>query len=182
MAFTLPWAALPAFLSAYAHAQLSNHTVDDGGADSFTGAMISYSNYTEWNFGPRCVACIAHLDPEKVHNHTWHDATYDGSEDIFSLPQNATFKFTGSALYVYGVISNTVDITGTSNTGISFFIDNESVGQFSHFSDGSNAYKYHVLLYANTSLPHKEHCFKLQNGHIGGSASLILLDYIIYSR
>ena len=86
----------------------------------------------------------------------------------------------GSALYIYGVISNVVGGL-TSGTNLSFFIDSEHVGQFSHSPDGSGFYKYHVLLYSNTSLQYKKHHFRLQNGHIGGPPSLILLDYIIYS-
>ena len=92
---SLFWIALPIFLPPCAHSRLSNYTVDDAGPDPVTGALISYTHDTTWNFGPVCPPCMAHLDPKKVFNMTWHDATYDDSQRSLSTPQNATFNFTG---------------------------------------------------------------------------------------
>ena len=88
----LQWAILASILLPQVFAKLVNVTVDDAGVDSSTNGMISY---TGWNFGPECHPCLAHLDGNKVHNHTWHDTTYNPSVPYESTPQNATFEFTG---------------------------------------------------------------------------------------
>ena len=79
----------------HAHAALLNITVDDAGPDPDTGARVAYSNDSIWNFGPACQSCWGHLDPTNVYNRTWHSATYDAAMPGLSIPQTATFKFTG---------------------------------------------------------------------------------------
>jgi len=69
------------------------------------------------------------------------------------------------------------------NSDMTFFIDGEIVGTFSQPpSTGSQPdYQYHVPVYVNYSMPATLHTFALQNGHIGGQESLVLLDSIIYT-
>ncbi|THG97553.1 hypothetical protein EW026_g4468 [Hermanssonia centrifuga] len=70
---------------------------------------------------------------------------------------------------------------------IFFYIDDHMVGIFKDSPpanpDGGIVYDYNVVLYANPSISQPgSHNFTLQNGQIGGSSSLILFDYIIYTR
>lgn len=67
------------------------------------------------------------------------------------------------------------------NSDMTFFIDNQEAGSFSMLPSGATDYDYNVLVYSNTSIPAGSHLFTLQNGHIGGAKSLVLLDYIVYS-
>ena len=79
----------------YSHAALLNSTVDDAGPDPVTGEVIVYSSNAGWNPNSVCDGCWVRLDSTKVYNRTWHDATYDIAFPRISMPQNATFKFTG---------------------------------------------------------------------------------------
>ena len=91
---------------------------------------------------------------------------------------------TGSAVYVYGIMIAMRPSPFVSKTNLSFYIDNEPVGAFLHitpFSNSSIVYQYNALLYHNTSLSYSKHSIDLINGH-GGTFSVVLLDYIIYSR
>ncbi len=50
-----------------------NVTVDDQLGDPLTLNKIVYSPALEWNFGPTCQTCSAHLDPSQTSSGTWHD-------------------------------------------------------------------------------------------------------------
>ncbi|KAG6837227.1 hypothetical protein H0H93_013095 [Arthromyces matolae] len=54
-------------------------------------------------------------------------------------------------------------------------------GSFSREPSGDNTFLYNVPVYANASLIHDNHTLTIQNGHVGGPKSLVLLDYIVYS-
>jgi len=71
-------------------------------------------------------------------------------------------------------------ITYTTFTNLTFSIDGVQVGDFSYNPDGSDAYVYNALVYANTSIPNGNHTFVL---HVpqGANASLVLFDYIEYT-
>ena len=90
-------------------------------------------------------------------------------------------------MYVYGVVvtSPLVPSDAPSPTNLSFLIDDELVGAYSHMPVGNGsqppAFQYNTLLYSNSSIPHGPHTFVLQNGHNGGPASIVLFDYMIYS-
>lgn len=64
---------------------------------------------------------------------------------------------------------------------MTFFIDGDIAGTYSWTPTGATNYDYNVPVYANNSVQPGIHSFTLQNGHIGGSRSLALLDYVIYS-
>ncbi|GJE89352.1 hypothetical protein PsYK624_054510 [Phanerochaete sordida] len=87
----------------------------------------------------------------------------------------------GSAIYVYGILSNsTLGAYGASD--ISFFIDDVLARTFSVIPSGpEGVYSYNQLLLSVDSLEDGPHKLVLQNGHIGGAYSLVLLDYIIYT-
>ena len=74
----------------------------------------------------------------------------------------------------------------TLESNLFFFIDGESTENFTSPSDhssGSPAYTYNSLYYASEPLHNGTHQFLLQNGQgDGGKMSLVLLDYLIYTR
>lgn len=83
-------------------------------------------------------------------------------------------------MYVYGILSHST-IGPTSTADVLFYIDDELNGTFAATPNGTPTYTYDVLLYAADSLTHAAHTLTLQNGQVGGSVSLVLLDYIVYS-
>lgn len=86
----------------------------------------------------------------------------------------------GSAVYVYGILSNAND-NPNGNADQKIFINSRQVGTFKHVPDGTGSFVYNALLYANSSLPYGSHTLMIQNGEQGDLSSLILLDYFVYT-
>ena len=90
-----------------------------------------------------------------------------------------TAFFTGTAVYVYGILANTVNFTYTV-TNLTFQLDNEQVDTFLHVPTNSTEYQYNTLFYANDTIPNGDHTILIQtNGDDG--FYLTLFDYIIYT-
>ncbi|KAF8987747.1 hypothetical protein BDQ17DRAFT_1334877 [Cyathus striatus] len=183
LAISGPWLWLPFITSA--GAVLVNVTVDDSLPDPLTGRLITYLPTTSWKSGVLCTDCSATVDGGNMFDRTWHDGTYFPANSNLppTGPLNATFSFSGTAIYVFCAISLSISSpTGFSN--MTFYIDNELVGQFERVPPGLQGdYQYNVSVYSNTSLPAGEHTFMLQNGQFGngGNKSLTLFDYLVYS-
>lgn len=64
---------------------------------------------------------------------------------------------------------------------MTFFIDGDVVGEFALEPTGSGTIDFNVPVYVNESMPDGVHTFTLQNGHLGGVQSLVLLDSIVYT-
>lgn len=69
----------------------------------------------------------------------------------------------------------------TGHSDMSFFIDGDLVGTFVKDAPGTLGYDYNQLVYSNKSIPSGPHTLTIQNGHVNGIKSIILLDSIIYS-
>ncbi|EKM60242.1 uncharacterized protein PHACADRAFT_189377 [Phanerochaete carnosa HHB-10118-sp] len=145
------------FFFTAASGALVNVTVDDQGVDPTSTYGISYT--PNWNIGQACITCKARPDLAQAKNGTWHDATHHNPSET---PQNATFDFTGFAIYVYGIFSHS-KTSPISSADISFFIDGVKKGNFTFTPPAPRAHT-HI------------------NGRIGGPASLVLLDYLVYSK
>ncbi|THH03762.1 hypothetical protein EW145_g6027 [Phellinidium pouzarii] len=87
--------------------------------------------------------------------------------------------YNGSAVYTFVILANTIPFV-TTLTNMSFSIDGEEVGNFLYIPSEDTLYEYNVSAYVNTSLVNTQHTFIIQTA-IGGNASLILFDYLIYS-
>jgi hypothetical protein len=65
------------------------------------------------------------------------------------------------------------------HSDMSFFIDSIPAGVFA--SPLPNTLQYGALVFVNESLTPGNHTLVIQNGRLGGSRSLMMLDYIVYS-
>ena len=156
-----------------------NITVDDTFGNSEHTVIPAYvPNNDTWHAGSpaeQCDGCILQpsiLDMSQILNQTWHHATFfDG------VPIQIEVTFPGTAVYVYNVLSNTLPGGVSSHTNLSFSIDGETVGQFSHVSDSSSNFLYNQLVYSNTSLSNTTHTLVVN----AGLGSLVIFDYLIYT-
>ena len=191
-----------------ATAHLVNVTVDDDGADPLTGERITYFTNT-WVQGAQCPLCWAQPNASQTYSGTWHDATYrPGATEANEVDtQTAQFNFTGAfdgrllpvqtslrspapnagtAVYVYGILSLSVHSGPSGPADIIFTIDGGTTRPVEVFSFTPNGpegqYSYDTLLWYTDHLPNGQHSFRLQNGIPNRRDSLILLDYIIYTR
>lgn len=158
-----------------------NITVDDQAVDPATGqSLISYTEH--FPPGQNCSECASRPDPSQAFRYTWHDVTYDpGRPDFHSIPQNATFGFDGSAIYVYGIQSQSLTLP-SSNAYILFSIDGANVHNYTFQATGpADTYKFNQLLFSGAGLGQGPHTLQMQNGYVGGALSLMLLDYLVYT-
>ena len=116
------------FLTTIASAASTNRTIDDQLGDSVTGVLPSYSPAGSWQQGATCSGCFIHLDPSQTFQGTWHDSTHTPGD---AEDRVITAQFTGTAVYVYNALANTVEFT-TTFTSLTFAIDGEQVGSFQH--------------------------------------------------
>ena len=158
---------------------LVNRTIDDKFGDSISQVAPLYlPSNVRWDQGNTCLGCLVNhtfVDVSRAFDGTWHDSTYSG----IGYPEHSiTFNFTGTAVYVYHLLANTVPKT-TTLTNLSFHIDGALVGLFKHEPDSSSDILYHVLVYANASIPNAEHVMEIRAG--GTDASLMLFDFVEYT-
>ncbi|KAF5377159.1 hypothetical protein D9615_006416 [Tricholomella constricta] len=162
-------------------AVLVNVTIDDTLGDSETGTQVTYIG--AWNDGPSCARCTAtqQLDRNKIYNGTWRDSSANKQLDdtIEQLPL-AFVPFHGSAVYVYCIISDKTN-RPNGNADMTFLIDGQPAGNYTRQPTGEIDFEYNVLVFAHESLTNEGHTLTIQNGHVGGQRSLVLLDYIVYS-
>ncbi|TFK37491.1 hypothetical protein BDQ12DRAFT_607953 [Crucibulum laeve] len=161
---------------------LVNVMVDNSGINPLTGQPIIYNPAELWSLG-NCTMCTTKIDAKNMVNGTWHDSTvcFGEVQTKSQLPTASLVNICmlGTAIYVSCAIAQT-----TSNPGgfsdMSFFIDGNLVGTFVKTAPGIPGYDFNFSAYLNTSLPPGGHELIIQNGHINGSQSLILLNSITY--
>ncbi|KAI0652612.1 hypothetical protein C8Q79DRAFT_938586 [Trametes meyenii] len=156
---------------------LVNRTIDDAWGDSITGASPVYFPDGGFAQGSVCRTCNISpklVDISKVFDGTWHDTTHHSGD----ATQVITATFTGTAVYVFNIIANTVPFT-TTLTNLTFTLDGELVGHYVHSPDSSSDILYNVLVYSNASLMNTQHTIEMRP--TGPFSSLILFDYIAYT-
>ncbi|KAM5539186.1 hypothetical protein V8D89_007059 [Ganoderma adspersum] len=159
---------------------LVNVTVDDQFGDPVTGLIPEYSPKNgSWHIGspseacpPACNIGPSLLDLTQINDKTWLDDTYWPSDG----PATIKVHFTGSALYVFNILPNSVPGT-TTYTNISFTIDGESAGRFTRTPDSSSTILYNQLVYHNTALDYGPHTLVMTPANV----TLILFDYLVYT-
>ncbi|KAK7064666.1 hypothetical protein R3P38DRAFT_2825823 [Favolaschia claudopus] len=131
---------------------------------------IDDTDTTHWNFvgsyhavtpTSPCIDCFANPDPGLVYNSTWHDGAL----------RSGSFKFQGSAVYIYGV-----DVINPAN--VTFAMDNPSLTG-SHYYSGQG-YVYNSLFFSASNLdPSVEHtvAWQMELGSKGGGSALF--DYAV---
>ncbi|KAH9848814.1 hypothetical protein C2E23DRAFT_888857 [Lenzites betulinus] len=158
---------------------LTNRTIDDEKGDSVTGAMPVYApDDLNWIQGLTCVHCT--MLPGKVidinanFDGTWHDCTYHpGTPD-----RTITASFSGTAVYVYFIVPNTVPWT-TTFMNLSFSIDGTYFNQYEHTPDSSSTINYQVLVFHAPNLANTAHSIEMRA--TGPSDSILLFDYMAYT-
>ncbi|KAK7468601.1 hypothetical protein VKT23_003105 [Stygiomarasmius scandens] len=158
-------------------AKLINNTIDD------TGPKITYLPKGAWNDGNNCENCTAKPDSGQMSSGTWHDSTFypePGSNDFPNQVLNASTIFNGTSVYVFCALSRS-KASPFGNSDMTFYIDGQLVGIFLKPAPGTDGFDYDVPVYVNESLSPGTHELVLQNGHVNGSNSLVILDRIVYS-
>ncbi|KAH9918950.1 uncharacterized protein B0H18DRAFT_860835, partial [Fomitopsis serialis] len=127
-----------------------NRTIDDYYGDSATRALPVYSD--GWNYGPACPGCFVQPDVKMTFDQSWHDTTVS----VYSAPENISLSFTGTAVWVYGVVPNYVRAANTL-VNVTFELDGAPAGAYTHVPSTAADYMYNVTLYSATALANTPH-------------------------
>ncbi|KLO13081.1 hypothetical protein SCHPADRAFT_382079 [Schizopora paradoxa] len=175
----------------YSQTGLINITIDDSSADPLTGVKIVYGVENQAGHGDwvsvvdqNCTGCLAQPDAAQAFDHSWHDSSYSIEKGFFPF---AWVTFTGSAVYVMGIVIASMERTSTSlnNTRLTFEIDGEDQGTYLHIASigPETVFSYNTLVFAKDDLPYGFHNITILVGNSTPARdSLCLLDRIIYTR
>ncbi|KAJ7479394.1 hypothetical protein B0H11DRAFT_1725553 [Mycena galericulata] len=148
---------------------VSNRTIDDGNGDEVTGALPVYSQPDNWNVANNCPTCFVKLDPAQVFDKTWHDITVPAG-----TVASVTLNFTGTAIYFFGIVPNTVPSADTL-VNLTFSLDGTFAGTYSHVPDTSTEILYSVPMLSQDGLSNEPHTLVAQ------AQNLLLFDFAIYT-
>ncbi|KIK70414.1 hypothetical protein GYMLUDRAFT_271851 [Collybiopsis luxurians FD-317 M1] len=160
---------------------MANVSIDD------SNASVLYFPAEAWNARSAsipCSSCTANPDALRMYNDTFHDGTFNtvpGSNNFPNTPLTASLSFNGTAVYVFCALAES-STSPDGDSDLSFFIDGILAGTFVKKAPGNNnTYDYAVSVFSTTSLSPSQHNLTIQNGHINGAKSLVLLDQIVYT-
>ncbi|KAK0506422.1 hypothetical protein EDD18DRAFT_1342731 [Armillaria luteobubalina] len=160
-------------------AALVNVTVDDQNGDPITQDTISYTPADAWTVSSACNNCFAPVDSSQAWDQTWHVGKFNNES---TAVLQASYTFSGTAVYVNCILARSVQHP-TGRSDMTFFIDGVQAGTYSSEPDPpSPDYVYNATVFAYENLSSGRHIIQIQSGHTEGSASLILLDSLIYSH
>ncbi|KAL4261057.1 VWFA domain-containing protein [Pleurotus pulmonarius] len=160
-----------------------NFTIDDTYGDPTTNRNITYFPEGAWRDGEKCGNCTAHLEASNVYNRSWTESLFVPLPDCgdTTVIPSASVVFNGTAVYVLCAIAQ-FGWSHRTDSNMTFLIDGKVAGTFSRPSLGPAGYEYNVTVFSKTNLLPGEHNLTIQNGHINGTRSLILLDAILYTQ
>lgn len=160
-----------------------NRTIDDEYGDNVTGEKLAYYPPDSSGFvqGSTCSRCLINLNTSIVWRGTWHDCSQHPYDPEI---RTITAHFTGTAVYVYTVLSEYRyghDLENKTVTYLTFEIDGKSVGEFFH--DTYDGTQYHTPVLAHEGLSDAPHTLviRIPPGRDGKSWSWVLFDYIQYT-
>ncbi|KAK6977047.1 hypothetical protein R3P38DRAFT_554367 [Favolaschia claudopus] len=155
---------------------LSNRTIDDFNGDTVTGQLPIYVPPNSWNavVNSNCSFCSVKPVASETFDHTWHDITARDNTIVYSV----TLQFTGTAVYFFGIVPNTVPGTKTVRViNTAFSLDGTSAAPYSHKPDTSSEILYSVPMLSLEGLANIPHTLVAQ----AQAQSLLLFDYAVYT-
>ncbi|KAH9897649.1 hypothetical protein C8Q73DRAFT_365518 [Cubamyces lactineus] len=160
-------------LSLVVSAILVNHTVDDQAV--LSPNVLTYTPAgNSWIPGQTCSSCLIPpgvIDPSKAYDGTWF---YTGEASTAMVA-----SFTGTAVYVFNILPNTVPSNAPTLTNLSFSLDGVYAGQFVHIPDSTSTVLYNVSIFAASDLANTAHVLTVSVQ--GENASHVLFDYLVYT-
>ncbi|KAH8101362.1 hypothetical protein DFH11DRAFT_1524094, partial [Phellopilus nigrolimitatus] len=155
-----------------------NVSVDDQSGDERTDALPNYFPTNGWTQGNGCSGCGVKPDPTEAFANTWHDTTSHVND---TEPRTISINFTGTAVYAFFILPDTVTTAGlTILVNMTFMLDGQPAGEFVHIPTNSTGFLYEQPCYVNDSLVNGPHQLFI-SANAQTSASLILFDYLLYT-
>jgi hypothetical protein len=178
----------------FASAASVNHSIDDTNGDSVTGAKPIYFPPTGVWAGADCVGCAIQPNPSLAFDGTWTAATYNAQLGLTSIVLSFTGKpssylldvdkcqtpCTGTAIYAFFILANTVAPGITTQTECNFTLDGQAAGNFFHAPSSSYAFIYNALAFSRSNLQNANHTLNISTSGISHDV-FINFDYAIYT-
>ncbi|KAF8140813.1 hypothetical protein K438DRAFT_1636833 [Mycena galopus ATCC 62051] len=154
---------------------VSNRTIDDFYGDEVTGVRPVYDPLDAWNVNSNCTGCFVQPDASQTVDGTWHDTTDKATEG--PPTHNVTLQFTGTAIYFFGIVPNTIPNTLTL-VNVTFSLDGASAGSYTHSAEENSAeILYSVPMFASGGLSNEPHTLVAQTQ----TSSLLIFDSAVYT-
>ncbi|KAF8186910.1 hypothetical protein K438DRAFT_1595870 [Mycena galopus ATCC 62051] len=153
-------------------AAFSNRTIDDTNGDPITGFLPVYAPEAQWNVGQNCSGCLVQPDVGQLFDYTWHDTTQGAS----GVPSSVTLNFTGTAIYLFSVVPNTIPFA-TTLVNLNFTLDGAPIGTYTHVPDDSSNILYSVPVLSSQNLTNGAHTLVAETA----GNSVFLFDYAMYT-
>ncbi|KAH9926222.1 uncharacterized protein B0H18DRAFT_876542 [Fomitopsis serialis] len=171
------WSIILSLLSKRIGATSTNRTIDDYYGDSVTGLLPVYSD--NWNYGPTCSVCEAQPAANLTFDASWHDANSNSPSN--STVHTITLSFTGTAIWVYGIMLNSFPSPTVTLTNVSFTLDGAASGRFVHVPHPkTEELEYNVTIYNKTELENAEHTLVMTVMQ-DPNPSVLLFDWAMYT-
>jgi len=111
-------------------------------------------------------------DIGQLFDYTWHDTTQgDGG-----VPSSVTLNFTGTAVYLFSVVPNTIPFA-TTLVNLQFTLDGNPIGTYTHVPDSSSDILYSVPVLSSENLNNTPHTLVAETS----SNSLFIFDFAMYT-
>ncbi|KAJ6476361.1 hypothetical protein C8R45DRAFT_377773 [Mycena sanguinolenta] len=155
---------------------VSNRTIDDVYGDTVTGLRPIYgpSNAPYLVVENNCIFCLVQPDAAQTVDHSWHDVIV-ANDATYTV----TIQFTGTAIYFFGIVPNTVPGGhGIRAVNTNFSLDGASSGSYTHLQDPTTSTMlYHVPMFALDGLSNDTHTLVAY----AQSSSWLFFDYALYT-
>ncbi|KAJ6492615.1 hypothetical protein DFH09DRAFT_947301, partial [Mycena vulgaris] len=157
-----------------------NRTIDDFKGDEIAGFLPIYEPQNLWNIGSslpakeidREVIAVAVVYSPTRAKLSWHDTTWHNGDS----PSTVTIKFTGTAIYLFCIVPNTVPFSDTV-IDLSFTLDGSPQDHYTHTPDASSGILYSVPVLAAGQLSNEPHTLVARTA----IPSLFIFDYVMYT-
>ena len=183
----------------FTNATQVNRTIDDTRGDSVTGAKPIYvpSIGGVWA-SANCSECAIKPNQSLAFDGTWTAATFNAQLGLIAIEFSFTGKLqvlhfayctsmnrtnccvTGTAIYVFFILSNTVAPGITTQTECNFTLDGQAAGSFFHAPSSSVEFVYNALVFSRSNLQNTHHLLNISTSGVNHNV-FINFDYAIYT-
>ncbi|ESK92342.1 hypothetical protein Moror_4627 [Moniliophthora roreri MCA 2997] len=153
--------------------------IDDEYGDLETGEKPEFKG-DRWIKGGVCEGCILggalKPNPGFAFNGTWHDNTRHVEDPIRSI----VFNFTGVSVEIFCILANRPPTQVTATYDLSFVLDGQPVGNFTHKPDSGEDFAYNQSVFSQRDLSSgTKHTMEV-NLDSNSTDALLLFDYAKY--
>ncbi|KIK62903.1 hypothetical protein GYMLUDRAFT_164227 [Collybiopsis luxurians FD-317 M1] len=157
-----------------------NCSIDDTRGDSVTGEVPTYLPTTSgvWE-DTSCPDCFLNPPTSNAFMGTYKAATY---RPYKFNNMSITFKFTGTAIYIFFILANAPPPGFIATTAANFTLDGSIVGTFGHGPDPTAPdFQFNALVFSAAGLENATHEMVISTSGLTDEKIWVNFDYALYT-